>query len=187
MSKIHSLYFILISSLIIISCKSSTSLFIDNYNWQIGGEASWQFDQETITGEADGKAGFIMTSDSYADFILELEFHPDAQVNSGVFIRCEDFEMSPTKCYELNIWDNHSNQDFRTGAIVMKSKPMASVNTVNKWNTYKIKAKGGSIQAWINGTKVADLEDQDRSSGHIGLQAAETGMVKFRNVMIKEI
>ncbi|MDG2450865.1 MAG: hypothetical protein P8M34_14545, partial [Saprospiraceae bacterium] len=50
------------------SCKSSTSLFIDNYNWQIGGDAGWQFDQSEIIGESDGGAGFIMTSDSYDDF-----------------------------------------------------------------------------------------------------------------------
>tara|TARA_Y100000385_G_scaffold289799_1_gene360419 strand:- start:4415 stop:4978 length:564 start_codon:yes stop_codon:yes gene_type:complete len=167
------------------SCKSSTSLFIDNYNWQIGGDAGWQFDQSEIIGESDGGAGFIMTSDSYDDFILELDFRPDNSVNSGVFIRCENHEMSPISCYEINIWDNHSNQDFRTGAVVMKSKPLAKVNTTNKWNTYKIKAKGSSIQAWINNTKVADITDQDRPSGFIGLQAAENGIVKFKNVKIK--
>ncbi len=173
--------------LMLVNCKTSTSLFIDNYNWQIGGDATWQFNQEEIIGESEGGAGFIMSSDAYDDFILELEFRPDDNINSGVFIRCEDHKMSPTKCYEINIWDNHPKQDFRTGAIVMISKPLAHVNTNNKWNTYKIKAKGTKIQAWVNGVKVADIVDNKRPSGYIGLQAAEGGMIKFRAVTIKPI
>ena len=118
---------------------------------------------------------------------LELDFHPSTDINSGVFIRCEDFNMTPTKCYELNIWDNHENQDFRTGAIVTKSKPLANVNTINKWNTYKIKAKGRRIQAWINGKKVADLSDESRATGYISLQADKHGTIKFKNVSIKKL
>ena len=186
--KLYSFLFsICILFALLYGCKSSTSLFIDNNNWQISGGASWQFDQKEIIGEADGSAGYIMTSDSYDDFILELEFKPDANINSGVFIRCKDSEMSPTSCYEINIWDNHKNQDFRTGAIVTKSKPLAHVNTIGKWNTYKIKAKGNKVQAWVNGTKIADISDNSRDSGQISLQAAESGKIVFRNVLIKSL
>lgn len=185
MKNLLLLFSLLLLAILCTSCKSSSSLFIDNFNWQIGGDAAWQFDQNQIMGESDGGAGFIMTSDTYKDFTLELEFMPDDKVNSGVFVRCESHEMSPTSCYELNIWDNHPNQELRTGAVVTKSKPLSTVMTINKWNTYKIKAKGPKLQAWINGIKVADITDSDRAAGYIGLQAAEHGEVKFRNVLIK--
>ena len=74
MKLLHSLTLLLLASILLTNCKSGTSLFIDNYNWQIGGEASWQFDQEIIIGEADGKAGFITTSDKYDDFIFRIGF-----------------------------------------------------------------------------------------------------------------
>jgi hypothetical protein len=61
--------------------------------------------------------------------------------NSGVFIRCSNPQnISPATCYEVNIWDSRTVDNFRTGAIVDLAKPTAVVNTVGKWNTYEITA-----------------------------------------------
>jgi hypothetical protein len=166
-------------------CKSSMPLFLGNSNWLIGGDAAWQFSESEIVGEASGSSGHIMTNEAFKNFILELEFRPDENINSGVFIRCKNHELTPVDCYEFNIWDHHPKQEFRTGAIVTKSDPLKRVNTVNQWNTYKIKAKGPSLKAWINGELVANLQDEFRVEGYIGLQAAESGEVRFRGVRIK--
>ena len=180
-------WFLIISVLLFASCTSSSPLFLNSGNWQLNGAAGWQFDQDMIIGESEGEAGYLVSNQSFTDFVLELEFNPSSELNSGIFIRCEGTEMTPNACYEFNIWDENPNQEYRTGAIVMKSNPIAKVNTIGKWNTYKIKAKGNSLQAWVNGQKVSDIKDSDLASGFIGLQAAKGGKVMFRNITIKEI
>jgi len=62
---------------------------------------------------------------------------------------------------------------------------LAHVNTLNKWNTYKIKTQNNHLQVLVNSILTADLENDNLSEGYIGLQAAEMGTIKFRNVKIK--
>lgn len=168
------------------SCGGAKILFHpDNEDWFEKGDAKWLNTSEEIVGSANGGSGFIMTKDAYKDFILELEFYPDKTINSGVFVRCKNYEIAYNDCYEVNIWDEHPNQKSRTGAIVSRAIPLVYVNTLNKWNTYKIKIKNNHLQVWVNSILTADLENDELSEGYIGLQAAETGTIKFRNVKIK--
>jgi hypothetical protein len=171
-----------------ISCGSTESLFrADDTSWIEKGEAQWEFTGDEIVGTIRGGAGFIMTKKRFGDFVLKLEFYPDETVNSGIFIRCKNEELSYTDCYEINIWDKHPNQKNRTGAIVSRAVPMAQVQTLNQWNTYKIKSDKNHIQAWVNGIPTADLKNDDLKEGYIGLQAAEVGTVKFRKVRIRRL
>lgn len=151
-------------------------------NWFQEGGATWLFDQSTIIGEIEEGAGFIMTEQKYANFKLELEFFPDSTINSGIFIRCQNKELSAKDCHEINIWDLHPNQDNRTGAIVGKFKPLVKVNTLNRWNTYKIECKDEKLSVWVNDQLTAEYEDPTLQEGYIGLQAAGKGTIKFRNV-----
>jgi len=179
---------VIIIALLILSCNKPKPLFQANSNtWLQKGDAEWKITDEEIVGSLLRGAGFVMTKDAYKDFELELEFYPDETINSGIFIRCKDYALSYTDCYEVNIWDNHPDQPNRTGAIVSRTTPLAQIQTNNKWNTYKIRCEKNRIQAWINGTLVADLENDDLKQGYIGLQAAEIGMVKFRNVMLTQL
>ncbi len=59
------------------------------------------------------------------------------------------------------------------------------VHTVDSWNDYRIRCQGKQIQVWINGMQTADLENPDLRSGYVGLQAAEEGVIKFRNVRLR--
>jgi len=178
----------IIIGLILVSCNNSKPLFQPNStSWLQKGDAEWKITDEEIVGSLLRGAGFVMTKDAYKDFELELEFYPDETINSGIFIRCKEYALSYTDCYEINIWDNHPDQPNRTGAIVSRTTPMAQVQTINKWNTYKIRCEKNRIKAWINGTLVADLENDDLKEGYIALQASEIGMVKFRNVMLTQL
>lgn len=171
-----------------ISCLNSKVLFQENSkDWFIKGDANWNFSNNELIGKIKNGAGFIMTQQTYKDFILELEFKPDSTINSGIFIRCKNNNINPTDCYEVNIWDLHPNQDYRTGAIVMKSIPLAMVQTIDKWNTYKIKNETDHIQVWVNGILTADIRDTVLTEGYIGLQATGTGEIRFRNVKIKTL
>jgi hypothetical protein len=171
-----------------VMCLNAQALFQENtQNWLIKGDANWKFHNNELIGNIINGSGFVMTQQTYKDFVLEMEFKPDSTINSGIFIRCKNFDISATDCYEVNIWDLHPNQDYRTGAIVMKSIPLAIVETIDKWNTYKIKNEKDHIQVWVNGILTADIKDEVLIEGYIGLQAMGTGEIRFRNVKIKTL
>ena len=187
MNKKTKLVLILCLSLIFASAQETQhlELFVEGESkWETGGDANWFFENGELIGDAATGDGFVMTKKPYTDFVLELEFRPDKQVNSGVFIRCGKNELSATNCYEINIWDNHPNQEFRTGAVVSRTKPLQRVQTIGKWNSYKIRSHKGSLKAWINDVMVVDLKDDSLREGFIALQTAEKGRIKFRNIRI---
>ncbi len=175
----------------IFSCSANDSvknLFQKNGDdYTTEGEAEWRFENDELIGSLSEGAGFVMTKASYSDFMLELEFKPDSTINSGVFIRCQKRELSFEDCYEINIWDLHPKQEFRTGAVVSRFSPLKKIKTLNKWNRYRIKNEKDHLQAWINDILVVDLRDADLKNGPIALQAAEKGEIKFRNVKITKL
>lgn len=153
-------------------------------DWIIKGDANWKLKNNKFIGSVADGSGFVITKQNYKDFVLEVEFKPDNTINSGVFIRCKNYEIGADDCHEINIWDTHPNQDFRTGSIVKKAIPLEVIETNNKWNTYKIKSKNNHIQVWLNGILTADIKDSTLIEGHIGLQAMGTGKIKFRNATV---
>ena len=164
-------------------------LFNDNNlsNWKQVGAAIWKVSDRQIS-VADPKAdGMLVTKEKYSNFKLSLEFWVDEKVNSGVFIRCSDAEkITPFSCYEMNIWDQHPKQEYRTGSIVtLVSPPLAQVETVNKWNKYEIIAAQNNILVTVNGIVTARLDDTKHSSGYIALQSSNKGTVRFRNISLE--
>ena len=178
---------LIIFAVFLTSC-GKTQLFQENSNnWLKEGDSEWIFEDGEIIGTASNTEGFLMTTTAYRNFELELEFKPDSTINSGIFIRCKEQVLSPADCYEINIWDLHPNQEFRTGAIVTRQNPLNFVETIGQWNTYKISVADNHIQAWINGVLVADLTDQSLTDGLIAIQASGNGEVRFRNIRIQSI
>ncbi len=156
--------------------------------WNEKGEAEWEIQNGVVIGSQGSGSGFMVSDKRYGNFELELEFKPDTEVNSGVFIRIEDVEnITAYNSYEINIWDNNTNQNFRTGGVVNFSYPLEKVNTLNRWNTYRIKADGPKIEAWINGIKTTELVDDKNKEGHLGLQLFQSGKIEFRNIRIREL
>lgn len=183
---------LLLVILMVSACSSVDSerpLFQEGADdYTIEGDASWDFENDELIGSVSAEgSGFVMTKESYSNFILELEFKPDSTINSGVFIRCQNRALSFEDCYEINIWDLHPKQEFRTGAVVSRFSPLKKVETLNKWNRYRIKNENDRLQAWIDDVLVIDLKDTDLITGPIALQAAEKGEIKFRNVRITEL
>ncbi len=189
MKRIGILYALFLSLLVCnIGCHESRVLFQqDSDDWKTHGDAEWTFSDGVLVGKVHDGAGFVMAESSYRDFALELEFNPDSTINSGIFIRCANKELSAVDCHEINIWDLHPNQDYRTGAIVAKEVPQAHVETVGKWNTYRIRATKNHIQVWVNDRLTADSSYEYPTEGYIALQAMGTGEIKFRNIRIKTL
>ncbi|MDX1500589.1 MAG: DUF1080 domain-containing protein [Woeseiaceae bacterium] len=157
-------------------------------DWTRTGEAHWRPTAEGIAAGPGGGAGFLVSPGWYADFRLTVEFRVDEGTNSGVFIRCRDrARITPFDCHEINIWDNHPNQDFRTGSIVTKAVPLARVDTLGRDNRLVIEAEGARVTVTVNGVVTAEHADPGLLSGHIALQRAEQGRVEFRNLRIEPL
>lgn len=181
-------YFSLVVLFSMVACSQSQVLFEENgAGWNANGDATWEFKHKELTGIVSDGAGFVISNQLYSDYLLELEFKPDSTINSGVFIHCSKEEINAKDCYELNIWDFHPNKEDRTGAIVQRQAPYAYVETIGKWNTYRIRAEKNRIQVWVNNVLTAEATNDDLYEGYIGLQAKGTGVISFRNIVLKNL
>ena len=155
-------------------------------DWTSSGDAGWQLEGNKVSSTNPTGTGYLVSNKTFADFELEIDFLPDPAVNSGILIRCQDpADINPASCYEINIWDNHPNQDFRTGAIVLHAAPpLVHVNSAGKWNHYRIRAEGNRIRVWLDGELTAEIGDANPGGGYIALQS-ENGIVSFRALDIR--
>ncbi len=157
-------------------------------HWQPHGELQWRFENGEAVASGS-QEGFLVSEAEFGDFQLTLEFWVDATTNSGVFIRCQNRKrIYPDTCYELNIWDNHPQQEARTGAIVFKfMPPLAQVQTIGRWNTLAVTAKGSFIEVRVNEEITAVLKDADPAPGFLALQHWEEGTVRFRDLVLEPL
>ena len=171
-----------------IHAQEKTILFEkDASDWEIIGDAQWQFKKGVLHGDASKGEGFVITKNTYQNFLLSLQFKPDKQVNSGVYLLCKGKEMNATDCHEINIWDLHPNQDNRTGSIVTKQNPKVKIQTIGKWNTYKIRCEGETTTVSLNGQITAIHRVNPSKQGIIGLQVANEGKIAFRRIRLKAL
>lgn len=125
---------------VVFSCNQSKLLFQENSNdWKSYGDDIWHFSNNELIGEVKNEESYVVTKQVFKDFELNLEFNTDNTINTGVFIRCNNEDMNPKNCYELNIWDLHPDQTNRTGAIVSRVNPLTIVSTIDKWKHTELK------------------------------------------------
>jgi hypothetical protein len=167
-----------------------------------GGKAEYRAEDGQIIGKTVPNTSntFLCTTKDYSDFILELEFKVDADLNSGVQIRSQCFDQPKT--VELNgktikipagrvhgyqveidpdvkrgrLWTGGIYDEGRRGWLVNleKNEPARKAFKPNEWNKFHIECKGDSIKTWLNGVAAADLKDAVTPAGFIGLQVHST-------------
>ena len=159
-----------------------------DYAWNILGDAMWSTDTNQIESYGTGD-GFLVSRKTYQNIWMSIEFWVDENVNSGIFIGCADPQLiHPKDCYEVNIWDNHPNQEMRTGAVVLKAMPpLVHLNTADQWNRYEITYTSEELAVVLNGSLTAKIKRPEISAGHIALQHYGDGRVRFRNIRIKQL
>ena len=157
--------------------------------WNIIGNANWNIGKGMIEGKSTpSSAGFLVSQDSYKNFIIRAEFWSDEDANSGIFIRCQNRnKIGSDSCYEVNIFDKRPEQSYATGAIVDVAIVNPAPRAAGRWNTYEIIANGGHFKVLFNGqVTVEDGQNSKFSEGPIALQSAG-GVVRFRSLLIKKI
>lgn len=153
------------------------------------GEANWTATDGAIQAtEGDRTAAFLVSKNSYEDFMIRVEFWVSDDANSGVFLRCQDpGKITDENCYEANIFDQRPDPTYGTGAIV-KVAPVAHPmpRAGGKWNTYEIEARGTHLVLILNGIKTVDIHDSKFKRGPFALQWG-SGTVRFRKVQIRPL
>ena len=154
--------------------------------WSIIGNGNWVIGNGMVEGNK--AMGFLVSDQSYKNFIIRAEFWANEDANSGIFLRCQDrTKVTSDNAYEVNIFDKRPDQNYATGAIVDVAKVSPVPKAAGKWNTFEITANSSHFKVVMNGeVTVADGQDSKFSEGPIALQSAG-GIVKFRKLQIKPL
>ena len=137
--------------------------------WSPLGVGRWSVAGGAVQG-LQGRAGFLVSADSYTDFELRAEFWADAAADSGLFLRCQDRRrVAADNSHEVEI------ADWRPDTLA-----------VDRWSTLEVSARGERIAIARNGHKVAERRDQRFRSGPIALQSAG-GTIRVRRLQIRTL
>jgi hypothetical protein len=126
---------------------------------------------------------WIGTVDTFANYVLRLQFRGPALVNSGVFLRSQKEGAPHLTGYELQIWDTQP-AGYNTGSLVGIVKAPPATMLPDLWNQYEITADGDHIVVVLNDKTVLDTRDAAHSSGVVGLQCQPEQRIEFRNIKL---
>ena len=159
---------------------------LDNFNRV--GDANWRGEFSSIRATQGNGASWLVTKDSYSNFVIRVEFWASDDSNSGIYMRCQNPQVITDRdCYEANIYDQRPDPSYGTGGIVHRAAVSDPAPTVGgKWNVYRITAYGDRLIAELNNEITADVSDSELSEGPIGLQWA-AGELRFRKVEIARL
>lgn len=185
---------------------------------QRGGAAKYRVENGEIVGQSVPLTpnSFLCTDRDYGDFILELEFKVDPQLNSGVQIRSQVFDQ-PTKVavdgkdkiipagrvhgYQVEIdpsdraWTGGIYDEGRRGWLndLKNNEPARKAFRQGEWNKFRVECRGDPIKTWLNDVPAADLRDGLTPQGFIALQVHGVGAkrepreVRWRNIRLQEL
>lgn len=157
-------------------------------SWRRLGTSAWRFDSTGVEAGPEDAMAYLVSNEAYGDFRIELEYWIADDTNSGVFVRCGVVraisEVNPDNCYEINIWDNHPNQEFRTGSIVQHAPPVSHADSLGHWNKLEILARGSTISVRVNGDLTAEFGGAAADTGLVALQYAGKGLLRIRGFEI---
>ena len=159
------------------------------------GAANWRPEGGAIVADKAPDNSYLLTKQSYKDFMIRAEFWADQNTNSGIFIRIQNpSKIGADSSYEVNIYDQRPGPEYSTAAIVNFAKVPVPPKYLagGKWNTFEITAKGQQVSVVFNGQKTVDLQGAKFLQGPFALQFGNHGKqpggaIKWRKVQVKEL
>ncbi len=130
--------------------------------------------------------GWLSTSDTFSNFVLNLEFRGQEKVNSGIFIRSQKAGEPHRTGHEVQIWD-YQPAGFTTGSLVGTAKAAEVRILPGQWNRLEITADADRYTVVLNGKTLLDTRDNTHTSGVIGLQCQPDNRIEFRNLRLRPI
>lgn len=195
--------------------ETSTDGWQDLFNgkdltgWKaVAGTAKFTVEDGEIVGSAVAGSPntFLITEESFGDFILELELKVEHETsNSGVMARGQ-FDSQARDgnglVYGYQIEADPSDRGWSAGVYdearrgwlyPLELNPEAKkAFKLGEFNQYRIEVIGDEIKTWLNGQEVAYVVDHMDKSGFIGLQVHSISNPEdagnktyFRNIRIK--
>jgi hypothetical protein len=173
---------------------------------QRGGEAVYKAEDGVIVGETRPHQpnSFLCSNLHFSDFILELRFKVDRELNSGIQIRSNsmpDVKNGRVHGYQVEIdpsdraWSAGIYDESRRGWLndLKENEPARRAFRQDQWNRLRVVAIGDSFRTYLNGVPAADLVDDMTASGFIGLQVHGVGgredplNVRWRDIRVRAL
>jgi hypothetical protein len=150
-------------------------------------KTAWKLENGNLVTPGEGPE--LINDQKFQDFKLHVEFKPDADSNSGVYLRGR---------YEVQIETDSPNDppNRRLGSVYGFLTPSPEpARTSGKWQTYDITLIGRNITVVHDGKTIIDnqeipgitggaLDSREAQPGPIYLQGSEKGYVYFRKIVI---
>jgi hypothetical protein len=174
--------------------------------------AGWKVEGGTLTKEV--ATGDLITTDSFGDFELALDWKIGPGGNAGLFYRgTEEYDHVYWSAPEYQLLDDASAPDGRSrltaagAAYGLYPAPAGIVKPAGEWNSTRIVVKGAHVEHWLNGQKLLeyelwspDWEAKVKASkfavwpnygrahrGHIAIQGDHDGVLALRDIKVREI
>jgi hypothetical protein len=157
---------------------------------KLNGTAEYTVKDGIITGvsKINTPNTFLATEKLYGDFILELEFKVQDNLNSGIQFRSnsmKEYQNGRVHGYQFEIdpspraWSGGIYDEGRRGWLyTMERNPKAKAAfKAGEWNKVRIEAIGTSIRTWLNDVPCSNLLDEVTATGFIALQVHSIGNV----------
>ena len=175
------------------SARTAEAPTIDLFNgenldgWTVYGTERWYVDDGELVCESgpDAGYGYLATDETYKNFDLTLEFMPEADGNSGVFIR-SSIEGTRISGWQAEVAPPGNNtggiyESYGRGWLIQPDPEKDSVK-MGAWNTLRIRALDDRVTTWLNGVEMVDLRDEQigEAEGSIALQIHDGGGIKVR-------
>jgi hypothetical protein len=162
----------------------------------------------------DGPVDDLVTSRSYGNFELELEWKIGKAGNSGIFYRgTREYDHIYWSAPEYQLLDDANTEDGRSPLTAAGSDyalygvPPGVAKPYDHWNRTRLVVRGNHVEHWLNGVKVVeyDFGSDDwkkrvaaskfakypnyglATSGLIGIQGDHPGALAIRNIRIREL
>lgn len=138
--------------------KAWKDLFAADLSNSLGGE-HWSMADGVLVAK-DHET--LWTKDSYANFVLDLEFKVANESNSGVFLRSDNIK-DVLGALEIQVHDSTDGTKYgMVGAIYDAMPPTKNMaKPVGEWNHFTITCNGDLVSVVFNGEEVikADLKN----------------------------
>ncbi|TAN16558.1 MAG: DUF1080 domain-containing protein [Chitinophagaceae bacterium] len=140
----------------------------------------------------------LCTNQSYENFILEADVKVDSPLNSGIQVRSHLNEKGEVYGLQIEVdpssraWSGRVYDCRRRNWAITPMEKLGNQNAFKngKWNHYRIRYAGDTLESWINGIHIATFVDTlPEPHGFIALQVDGQRQgelrVRFKNIRIK--
>jgi len=160
-------------------------------------KSGWKINNGELTvqasnGKESSAGGDIVTTESYGDFELKVDFKLSPGANSGIkYYVNTNINKGPESSIglEYQILDDDLHPDAKKGSHkgsrtvsslydLIKANPNKPIKAVGEWNSAYLISKKGHVEHWLNGVKVLEYE---RGSANFLKLVSKSKYVKWPN------